>query len=184
MRTIEDSSCGCGTPTGLAEDGSPRSSRRRGWLGVGSLGASCGLACAAVALSAMLWPLAVLAAGLGAYGFARSRGCGIGVSPDSSAGPGLDVAGRRARKQRGAQLGLLGVVLALVAYCDFAFLWPPAGIALWFGASFWVAGATGYAGCPELGAIPSWLLRREIATTCPPLDTASGRDSRLTGDPN
>jgi hypothetical protein len=176
--TIENSSCGCGTSNAPVAGQAPRPSRTRGWLATGSLAASCGLACAAVALSAALWPLAALAAVFGVYGFVRNRGCGIGSTGDASAAPRLDAAGRRARKQRGAQLGFLAGVLAAVAYCDFAFLWPLAGVALWFGASFWVAGVTGYSGCPELGAIPSWLLRREIATTCPPLD------SRLTGDPN
>jgi hypothetical protein len=126
-----------------------------------------------------LWPLAALAAAFGTYRFVRSRGCAIGSPAGAPRGAGLDAGGRRARRRRGTQFGALGLLLAALAYCDFAILWPAAGIALWFGASFWVAGATGYAGCPELGAIPSALLRREIATRCPPLGTSSSGDSAL-----
>jgi hypothetical protein len=38
----------------------------------------------------------------------------------------------------------------------------------WFGASHLVAACTGYAGCPELGAIPSVLLGHEVAVGCVP----------------
>ena len=38
----------------------------------------------------------------------------------------------------------------------------------WFGASHLVAARTGYAGCPELGAIPSVVLRREVQIGCVP----------------
>lgn len=45
----------------------------------------------------------------------------------------------------------------------------PLAIAVhWFGASHLVASATGYPGCPELGAIPSLVLRRRVATECGP----------------
>lgn len=178
------SSCGCGTAGQSADGESARLVRSRSWLALGSLAGSCGLACAAVTVSALAWPFAALAAGFGAYWIVRSRGCGVGTASDAAAGRGLDAADRRARKQRGAQFLALGVVLAAVACCDSAFLWPPAGLALWFGASFWVAGARGYPGCPELGAIPSWLLGREVGTTCPPLDADSAGTSHLTGDPN
>lgn len=36
----------------------------------------------------------------------------------------------------------------------------------WFGLSHLVAAQTGYAGCPELGAIPSLILRREVQVGC------------------
>ena len=48
--------------------------------------------------------------------------------------------------------------------------WAPAAPPAWFGASHLVAAATAYRGCPELGAIPSLVLRRRIETTCPPWD--------------
>lgn len=38
----------------------------------------------------------------------------------------------------------------------------------WFGASDLVAARTGYAGCPELGAIPSVILGREVQVGCMP----------------
>jgi hypothetical protein len=38
----------------------------------------------------------------------------------------------------------------------------------WFGASHLVAARTGYAGCPELGAIPSVVLGREVQVGCVP----------------
>jgi hypothetical protein len=45
----------------------------------------------------------------------------------------------------------------------------------WFGASHLVAARTGYAGCPELGAVASVVLRREVRVGCVPLRTADRR---------
>jgi hypothetical protein len=45
----------------------------------------------------------------------------------------------------------------------------------WFGASHLVAARTGYAGCPELGAIPSLVLRREVHVGCVPWRTVDRR---------
>jgi hypothetical protein len=45
----------------------------------------------------------------------------------------------------------------------------------WFGASHLVAVRTGYAGCPELGAIPSVILRREVQVGCVPWRIADRR---------
>jgi hypothetical protein len=45
----------------------------------------------------------------------------------------------------------------------------------WFGASHLVAGRTGYAGCPELGAIPSVVLGREVQVGCVPWRIADRR---------
>jgi hypothetical protein len=45
----------------------------------------------------------------------------------------------------------------------------------WFGASHLVAARTGYAGCPELGAIPSVLLGREVPVGCVPWRIADRR---------
>ena len=62
--------------------------------------------------------------------------------------------------------GFIGVVvLALAAWVPF---WPLSVLAGWFGASHLVAAATGYRGCPEMGAIPSLLLRRRVSTVCKP----------------
>ena len=38
----------------------------------------------------------------------------------------------------------------------------------WFAVSHAVAAATGYGGCPELGAIPSVIARRSVSTECGP----------------
>jgi hypothetical protein len=45
----------------------------------------------------------------------------------------------------------------------------------WFGASHLVAARTGYAGCPELGAIPSVALGRELQVGCVPWRIADRR---------
>jgi len=45
-------------------------------------------------------------------------------------------------------------------------LWPAAIVPTWFGISHLVASVTGYEGCPELGAIPSVMLDRHVATGC------------------
>ena len=45
----------------------------------------------------------------------------------------------------------------------------------WFGASHLVAARTGYAGCPELGAIPSVILRHEVQIGCVPWRVADRR---------
>lgn len=45
----------------------------------------------------------------------------------------------------------------------------------WFGASHLVAARTGYAGCPELGAIPSVVLGREVQVGCVPWGIADRR---------
>jgi hypothetical protein len=47
-------------------------------------------------------------------------------------------------------------------------LWPLALVPTWFGISHLVASVTGYRGCPELGAIPSVMLGRQVATSCRP----------------
>jgi hypothetical protein len=45
----------------------------------------------------------------------------------------------------------------------------------WFGASHLVAARTGYAGCPELGAIPSVVLGWELQVGCVPWRIADRR---------
>lgn len=42
----------------------------------------------------------------------------------------------------------------------------------WFGVSHLVAARTGYAGCPELGAIASVILRRDVQVGCVPWQIA------------
>jgi hypothetical protein len=59
-------------------------------------------------------------------------------------------------------------------------LWPAALVPTWFGISHLVAGVTGYPGCPELGAIPSVMLGREVPTGCGPWERI---DRALAGRP-
>jgi hypothetical protein len=70
------------------------------------------------------------------------------------------------RKQRiarvGAGLAMLGLAFATMS------IWPLALLFGWFGLSHVVAGISGYTGCPELGAIPSAVLGRSVATRCGP----------------
>src|SRR5438552_8407312 len=66
-----------------------------------------------------------------------------------------------------AQLGLPGPVR-----------WPLAALGLWLGVSHLVAAATGYRGCPEIGAIASLLLRRRVITSCKPWEAFDRRIER------
>jgi hypothetical protein len=52
----------------------------------------------------------------------------------------------------------------------------PAGVvAGWFGVTHLLAATTAFGGCPELGALPTLLLRRQIATECGPWDWIDAR---------
>jgi hypothetical protein len=88
---------------------------------------------------------------------------------------------RRARAAVG--LGFLGIAGALATRClpGGIALWPLALVPTWFGISHLVAAVTGYQGCPELGAIPSVMLGREVPTGCRPweeIDRRLGRAQR------
>jgi hypothetical protein len=62
-------------------------------------------------------------------------------------------------------------------------LWPASLVATWFGISHLVAAVTGYQGCPELGAIPSVMLGRPVATGCGPWQRIDTRlDSARRGE--
>jgi hypothetical protein len=45
-------------------------------------------------------------------------------------------------------------------------MWPASLVPTWFGISHLVAAVSGYQGCPELGAIPSVMLGRPVASSC------------------
>lgn len=81
----------------------------------------------------------------------------------------LNAPQRRAR----TVVGLASLALAVLAAhrADSLGSLAAAG-AGWFGASHLVAAATGYAGCPELGAIPSVLMRRDVHFGCIPWQIA------------
>jgi hypothetical protein len=57
-------------------------------------------------------------------------------------------------------------------------LWPAALVPTWFGISHLIAGVIGYRGCPELGAIPSVMLGREVPTSCGPWERIDRRLDR------
>src|SRR5437867_3336126 len=58
--------------------------------------------------------------------------------------------------------------LGFLALAAWAPLWPLSILAAWFGISHVVAAATGYRGCPEMGAVASLVLRRRVSTVCKP----------------
>jgi hypothetical protein len=77
--------------------------------------------------------------------------------------------GRTARRSRAlAGLGFLVVAGALGTrrLPGRIALWPASLVPTWFGISHLVAGVTGYHGCPEIGAIPSVMLGRQVNTNC------------------
>jgi len=187
----DSSTCGCGStePAGpgshrAAATGDAAKVGAAAWIGPLVIAASCALACAASLLTPLLWPAVALAAWFGGYRTVAVRGCVRTGDDASGSSPGAGVAaarldrrGRLARLKTGLAFTLAAAALGAVAYCDLALLWPLAAIASWFAASFLVASATGYSGCPEVGAIPSLLLRRDIATRCPPLERTGRRNA-------
>jgi hypothetical protein len=63
--------------------------------------------------------------------------------------------------------GAAGVLMLAGASLSLSF-WPLSAVLGWFGLSHLVAAVTRYSGCPELGAIPSIILRRNVDTGCAP----------------
>jgi hypothetical protein len=80
--------------------------------------------------------------------------------------PEMSARGRGARLAVG--LGFLAVAASPVCRKNPRLLvrWPTTLALSWFGISHAVASASGYHGCPELGAVASIGLRRQIATNC------------------
>lgn len=73
---------------------------------------------------------------------------------------------RRARAVVGAGCLVLAGAMGSRALPGRIALWPAAIVPTWFGISHLVSGATGYQGCPEIGAIPSVMLDRPVTTSC------------------
>jgi hypothetical protein len=94
---------------------------------------------------------------------------------DLRQGTGMTRPGRLMRAAAGfGFLALAGVLGSRQATGRVA-LWPLALVPTWFGISHLVAGATGYEGCPELGAIPSVMLARPVPTSCGPWERIDRR---------
>jgi hypothetical protein len=103
-------------------------------------------------------------------------GCFAG--DDSADLPPMSSRGRAARLVVG--LGFLALAGFIGSRSDLGWLVQVAAvIPAWFGITHLVASVTGYQGCPELGAIPSLVLKRPIATNCTVwrwMDKAIGAD--------
>jgi hypothetical protein len=82
----------------------------------------------------------------------------------------LPAEARATRKRVGIAFLLVSLLPAGLALSGWTLLWALAFLACWFGVSFLVASVTGYPGCPEVGAIPSLVLRRDIRTRCRPME--------------
>jgi hypothetical protein len=105
----------------------------------------------------------------------KKVGCYRGLSDHPSSEAQAPLVGR-ARVAR-AFAGVL-----IIAGVGLLYLWPVAllpklGVpgflawalaipSLWLGLSHLVAAVTAYRGCPEVGAIPSLVMRRHVITTC------------------
>jgi hypothetical protein len=119
----------------------------------------------------------------------RSIGCCFGAKEGAQPTPEspLNKHQRRARMLIGLGTGAIGALLCILAirfsslglFCQVP-LWLSANATGWFGVSHLVASITGYQGCPELGAIPSLILRRRVVTSCQGWDQLDNRLSRQT----
>jgi len=106
-----------------------------------------------------------------------SQGAAACMPPESSgmlsggccSDAGSVAMGPRARRARAiAGVGFLAIAggMASRQLPGKISLWPAAIVPTWFGIAHLVASVTGYEGCPELGAIPSVMLDRHVATGC------------------
>jgi fatty acid desaturase len=149
----------------------------RWWIGVAIVVASCAFAYGAYAYNPLLWIPAALAAWFGTYQTIYSKGCSsCGAPGDLASGPQhLNDMQRATRLEMANRFLAAAVILAAIAGWVLPLLWPLAAIAGWFAISFYVAVWTRYLGCPEVGAIPSLLARRHIATRSAPLERRDAR---------
>jgi hypothetical protein len=171
-------SCSSSCRRAHAEPGAlERELGRRKWVGRVLIAVSCALAYAAYDLTAVLWLPCALAAWYGTYQMIYSKGCAVCGAPREGMreSPKLNAAQHATRRRMAHGFLVATAALALMAAGLLPLFWPLAAIAGWFAASFYVAAWTGYVGCPEVGAIPSWILRREIATRCTPLERIDAR---------
>src|SRR5262245_17797970 len=72
-------------------------------------------------------------------------------------------------KQRAARFIAGVILLAVSAALHWSSGWIVLDVLLaWFGVTHVLAAVTAYPGCPELGAVPSLLLRRSVKVDCVP----------------
>jgi hypothetical protein len=159
--------------------GLQRELNARWWIGVAFVAASCVLAYPAYTVSAWFWIAAAMSAWFGTYQTIYSKGCASCGAPREVGDETpleLTPVQQATRLRMAHQFLAATVALAGVSGWLFPVLWPLTAIAGWFAVSFYVAVWTRYLGCPEIGAIPSWVAGRRIATRCAPLER---RDARL-----
>jgi hypothetical protein len=150
----------------------------RWWIGIVFVAASCALVYLAYTVSAWFWTAAAMAAWFGTYQTIYSKGCSSCGAPQKAGDGSLPelTPGQQATRLRIAHQFLAAtIVLAGVSGWLLPAVWPLTTIAGWFAASFYAAVWTRYLGCPEIGAIPSWLLGHRIATRCAPLERRDAR---------
>lgn len=151
----------------------------RWWIGIMFVGAACALGYPAYTVSAWFWIPSAIAAWFGTYQTIYSKGCvscGAGREGDDVTASELTPVQQATRLRLARQFLGTTIVLAVISGWLLPLLWPLTAIAAWFAGAFYVAVWTRYPDCPEIGAIPSWLLGRRIATRCAPLDR---RDARV-----
>jgi hypothetical protein len=95
-----------------------------------------------------------------------SGGCCAGGDGSLAESRPMGRGARRARAAAGVGFLALAGAMSSRQLPGRTSLWPAAIVPIWFGVSHLVASVTGYPGCPELGAIPSVLLDRPVATGC------------------
>jgi hypothetical protein len=119
----------------------------------------------------------------------KQIGCYRGLSDPASSKAEVPLGGR-ARAARAAAGVLIIAGVGLLYVWPVALLpdlglpslvaWSLAIPSLWLGLSHVVAAVTAYRGCPEMGAIPSLVLRKRVITTCAPWERL---DRRIEGSP-
>jgi hypothetical protein len=151
----------------------------RWWIGIMFVAVSCALVYPAYTLSVWFWIPAAIAGWFGTYQTIYSKGCascGAALEGADTKSLELTAVQQSTRLRMAHQFLGASIVLAAVSGWLVPVLWPLTAIAGWFAVSFYVAVWTKYLGCPEIGAILSWLLGRRIATRCAPLER---RDARV-----
>jgi hypothetical protein len=105
-------------------------------------------------------------------GLSRGRfgACALDTEAEGPSRPPLSTRQRSARAIAG--LAFLGLAVPLLRRKP---LLPLGTVAGWFGATHLLAAGTGFNGCPELGALPSLVLGRDVGTDCGPWDWLDAR---------